>query len=53
MMPDIPYGSSFSIETKWKIKRVDAASCEVTCFVEGNYLKVKKKRKIFEIIFFI
>lgn len=34
MMPDIPYGSSFSIESKWKVKRLDANSCEVVCYVE-------------------
>jgi hypothetical protein len=36
MMPDIPYGSSFSIESKWKVKRVDAQSCMVTCYVEAS-----------------
>lgn len=38
MMPDIPYGSSFSIESKWKIKR-RKDSVEVRVFVEGNFFK--------------
>lgn len=40
MMPDIPYGSSFSIESKWKVKEVAAGQVSVTVHVEGNFLKV-------------
>jgi hypothetical protein len=41
MMPDIPYGSSFSIESKWKVKRSAEKEgwCDVTCHVEGNFFK--------------
>ncbi len=41
MMPDITYGSSFSIESKWKVKRNPDKEgyCDVTCYVEGNFFK--------------
>lgn len=38
MMPDIPYGSSFSIESKWRVREKDGG-VEVSVFVEGNYFK--------------
>ena len=41
MMPDIPYGASFSIESKWKVEAADegASSVRVTVWIEGNFFK--------------
>ncbi len=40
VMPDIPYGNAFSIETRWKVRSTERGDgVSVRCFVEGSFNK--------------